>query len=207
MALLNGSIFSLGFRVALKGDNDPVMPPTAAQVPRYLHLVDGSGNTVVPVLVADGLTTPEGPISGLKWTLDFASNAALATLSSQVNGLETEVNNILNPQIAPAQWQASVSPDFSVTRHIKYSGNPAAVTMVIGEPLGIANGQTYTVIIENGGGETNSWDPTYWQLGVSVGNAITQTIDPLYSGSGVLISQWIAYGGKMYPMGIYNGAV
>lgn len=68
MAGLNGGFYNIGFRVALKGPNDPVTPPSAAQAPAYLHFVDTDGNTLAPELVPDGLQTPAGPLAGLKWT-------------------------------------------------------------------------------------------------------------------------------------------
>lgn len=105
MTLLAGSIFSLGFRIALQGDNNPVMPPSAAQVPKYLHLVDADGNTLVPVLVPDGLTTPEGPVAGLRWTIPVSA-AGFAELEAAIGQAQSDISD-LNTAVDTAQSTAN----------------------------------------------------------------------------------------------------
>jgi hypothetical protein len=164
MALINGSIFSLGFRIALKGDNDPVMPPNAAQVPKYLHLVDGSGGTIVPELVADGLTTPEGPVSGLKWTLP--SVAELSAIQAIAEGAAADAADAL-AEAGTAQTAASAAQTSADNAQATADGHapyavygglweiPPVVTPAgDGESVNAALGQLVRVDMQNpGGGE------------------------------------------------------
>jgi hypothetical protein len=165
MTLLSGSIFSLGFRVALKGDNDPVMPPTAAQVPKYLHLVDGSGNTIVPELVADGLTTPEGPISGLKWTLP--SEAELSAVQATAEQAAADAADAL-AQAGTAQTAASAAQTSAnaaqatadgLAPYAVYGGRreipPVALPTLDAQDVTATLGQLVRTDLQNlGGGET-----------------------------------------------------
>lgn len=196
MTLLNGSIFSLGFRIALQGDNNPVMPPSAAQVPKYLHLVDADGNTLVPVLVPDGLTTPEGPVAGLRWTIPFSAagfaelEAAVSTTQSDIAALEARVAAL---EITLAAATAAATPDTLAKRNI---AGDLAVNLV--RPIAVrATADNVGVSLEaNDGGKGVEvvQDLGVRRLGFF---GVTPQARPVYTGSesvGDLIDTLAAYG-------------
>lgn len=127
-------------------------------------------------------------------------------LEETVGDLGDRVSALENPTVTDLPWVANASPDFSDTKALHYSTNPDAVTMTFGAPIGCVDGQEYTIILSGDDGEVNMWDPSYWQLGATVTNAITQTIDPFYSGNGILITKWLYFNSRMYPLAVYNGA-
>lgn len=95
MALNQGNIWASGITILLQGANEPLGTTRNGGPVKYLRFVDGAGNSIVPTYEENGLTTPDGALSGAKYII--VSRAEFSDLKRRVDELEDRVAALEEP--------------------------------------------------------------------------------------------------------------
>jgi len=146
-----GQIFASGISILLKGPNEALQIADGNPPIKYLHFVDGAGQTIVPTYEPDGLDAGQGSkIGGAK--LVMASAGEFAALETRVTQLETALT-MPPTYIAPAGYSSpptSVSAGQTIRVDCGALGADEGVTITL--PLATAENKGYEVtIIETSG--------------------------------------------------------